>query len=795
MATQNRNPASDVSFTGTWTGSAGTRFQLVDDHPDSGNPVADALVLGTTAGEGLFGFTPFSIPAGSTNITVQVLYYDFKLANQACNIVARIRCNDTTGRNSPTGTHNPGNGNSNITLRTDNYPVNPKTSVSWTVDDVNGVGTNGLTAFGVVSTDANPAISISSIQLQVTYTPPNVALTPLSVASPIVVGTPTVVNANPDQTFVLSQSTFIAPSGENTTAQLTPPSGKTTAEFHPGRIQDDHNPSAIVDIGIDQYTEFEWSIRSTPIAELGQTYEFRVTRNGIPLNSYDQIPTAFIAGGAAVNLTPSPCAIAIAIATPLVDVSDFNFTPDSIAIEITVGTPSTLIAFNIAPDTVNVAISIGTPSTTVGAVELTPDAVIASWSVGTPSVKPANIVAPDSISVTWSANTPTTSIGGRDAVPASISAAWSVGTPTVITGIASVTPDPVSISLIVGTPTAKEVNRIEPNPISASWSVGTPTLAVGGVTITPTATAISIVVGLPNTSGGSGANPVPVIVSIAVATPLVQLGAVNLAPDPLGVSWSVATPVFTSRNDVQPDTILASITVTQPTVSIGVFNLLPDAIAVVSSVGTPESLIPGGANVTPIETGTTWVVSVPTIRLGAHNIAPDSLVINWFNPDPTVTYKAEFTPEPVVVVLSVSTPIITATGGIEVTPGLLPIAITVETPVVTLGSIASPNPITVEISAGTPTVTSKISVAPTPVSATWSVSTPSVTLTGPVVLEPSAVSINIVVTTPAHIGAPDAPIQIIETISIASDAGEDTISIQTGSEDTISIRPEIDLGS
>jgi hypothetical protein len=137
MATQTRNPTSDVSFTGTWTGSAGSRYTLVDDHPDSGNPITDGLTHGTaTAGEGLFGFSAFTVPTGATNISVQVIYYDFKNAAQACNIQARIRCNDTTGRDFGT-THNPGNGNANIALRTDDFgTTNPKSGSAWTVDDV-----------------------------------------------------------------------------------------------------------------------------------------------------------------------------------------------------------------------------------------------------------------------------------------------------------------------------------------------------------------------------------------------------------------------------------------------------------------------------------------------------------------------------------------------------------------------------------------------------------------------------------------------------------------------------------
>ncbi len=172
MATKTRNPTSDVSFTGTWT--AAPRWSAVDDHPDGGNPIADGITHGTTtAGEGLFGFTAFDVPPGSTNLSVQVIYYDFKNGTQACNIRARIRCNDTTGQDAPGGTHNPGNGNANIALRTDDYgTTNPKSGIAWTVNDINGVGTNGLTAFGVVSTDANPSITISSIIVQVTYSPP-----------------------------------------------------------------------------------------------------------------------------------------------------------------------------------------------------------------------------------------------------------------------------------------------------------------------------------------------------------------------------------------------------------------------------------------------------------------------------------------------------------------------------------------------------------------------------------------------------------------------------------------------
>jgi hypothetical protein len=118
------------------------------------------------------GFSAFTVPANSTAISVQVLYYDFKNGSQGSVAGSCIRCNDTTNRNSAT-THNPGNGNANIALRTDDYTTNPKSGAAWTVDEVNGVGPNGLTAFGVRVTDASPTVAFSSVQLRVTYTPPS----------------------------------------------------------------------------------------------------------------------------------------------------------------------------------------------------------------------------------------------------------------------------------------------------------------------------------------------------------------------------------------------------------------------------------------------------------------------------------------------------------------------------------------------------------------------------------------------------------------------------------------------
>jgi hypothetical protein len=203
MATQTRNPTSEVAVTGTWSGTS--RHLLLDDHPDSTNPAADVTTC-SAAGTLVMGFSAFTVPANSTSISVQVLYYDFKNGSQASAAGSLLRCNDTTNRNSA-ATHNPGNGNANIALRTDDYTTNPKSAAAWTVDDVNGVGTNGLTAFGVRATDASPTVAFSSALLQVTYTPPS---TPYSadLTAPAFGVTPQSVTRLNDYIAAITASTF-----------------------------------------------------------------------------------------------------------------------------------------------------------------------------------------------------------------------------------------------------------------------------------------------------------------------------------------------------------------------------------------------------------------------------------------------------------------------------------------------------------------------------------------------------------------------------------------------------------
>ncbi|MBI4164304.1 MAG: hypothetical protein HY508_01060 [Acidobacteria bacterium] len=163
--TADQNPTSDEAVSGTWDGTAGSRYTVVNDHPDSSG--SSFLTHGTTAGNLTFGFSAFSIPAGSTITNVQVIYYDQKTASQSAAAAGRLKVG---GNYYNASTHNPANGT--WTLRTDTWTTNPKSAVNWTVDDVNGSGSNNLQAFGFFSSDASPTVRFSSVIVRVTYTLP-----------------------------------------------------------------------------------------------------------------------------------------------------------------------------------------------------------------------------------------------------------------------------------------------------------------------------------------------------------------------------------------------------------------------------------------------------------------------------------------------------------------------------------------------------------------------------------------------------------------------------------------------
>lgn len=82
-----------------------------------------------------------------------------------------------------------------------------------------------------------------------------------------------------DSLIRMKASSYITASGDDTTAQLTPPAGSPKS-FAAGRIWDDESGLDGVALANDQYTELEFCVEAVSAngAQAGDVYEFRVTR-------------------------------------------------------------------------------------------------------------------------------------------------------------------------------------------------------------------------------------------------------------------------------------------------------------------------------------------------------------------------------------------------------------------------------------------------------------------------------------------------------------------------------------
>jgi hypothetical protein len=327
MATQTRAPTSDEAASGTLSGSAGTRYTLLDDHPDTTG--ADILTFGTTTAQITFGFSAFSVPAGSTINSVQVQYYDGEAANGANNCCGRLKVGASYFN---AATHNPAG--TTYTSRTDTWATNPATAAAWTVDQVNGIGANALAAFGIGSTDSNPTFRVSSVQLVVDYTLGDTTLTPGAISSGAVVGSPTLTATLTPSAITSSTiptpalAVELTPAAISSGASVPTPSLATVTELTPNAI------SSTTSVG-------------TPalLVELTST-----------VSASSSVPTP----GLLLELLASVGATS-SVATPRVD--------------------PTLTASSIASGS-----TVNTPTVAVGANDITVDAVVFTSSVATPTL-------------------------------------------------------------------------------------------------------------------------------------------------------------------------------------------------------------------------------------------------------------------------------------------------------------------------------------------------------------------------------------------------------------------------
>lgn len=219
-----------------------------------------------------------SIPAGATITGFEVEVDHFSSA-------AGVRLTSVymvKGGVVAAGTDHGADATNLATADTDSYLTYPGTGgssdlwgQSWTDADVNA------SDFGVAlryrnNNAAARTVDIDHVRVIVYYTP------------------------NSPAAIDLAASSNIASSGEATTAQLTPPSGKTTSDFIAGEIQDDQNPTDAIDITADAYTELEWCMSAVSgVVTDGDVYQFRVTKAGAVLDTYTVTPEWTIGSGGA----------------------------------------------------------------------------------------------------------------------------------------------------------------------------------------------------------------------------------------------------------------------------------------------------------------------------------------------------------------------------------------------------------------------------------------------------------------------------------------------------------------
>lgn len=96
----------------------------------------------------------------------------------------------------------------------------------------------------------------------------------------------------------ITPSSNVTAGGEATTARLTPPSGKTTADFVTGRIWDNENGSDSLDVATGKYTEVAWVVK---IDRTSGFTRFRVRDGSGALGTYTNTPKWTISTGTTIS--------------------------------------------------------------------------------------------------------------------------------------------------------------------------------------------------------------------------------------------------------------------------------------------------------------------------------------------------------------------------------------------------------------------------------------------------------------------------------------------------------------
>jgi hypothetical protein len=320
---------------------------------------------------------------------------------------------------------------------------------------------------------------------------------------------------------VIAGSANIPPGGVNTTAQLTPPTGKTTANFQPGRAQDDSFLTSAINLAADAYTEIEYPVKlvGTVVVALEQ-YEFRlVDENEVPLTDYTATPIVTVGTGAAAQIgaaTASLVTFSVGVAT----VAGINIIPAT-ANQVTFsGGASTAIPGPVSQVSTAVVGTFSNPSATpiVAGIIAPATAALATFDLGVPSAALVLTVPATAAVATFSPVVPLAVPSGVALLASASVLTFLPATPTLVS-VVSVEATSAEFTMTGGaaTPIAEVVTAA----VSSATLTFSAAIAEGGVGFFIQATASTLIFSL--------GDPTILTFAVAASTPAVVTFSANVA--------------------------------------------------------------------------------------------------------------------------------------------------------------------------------------------------------------------------------------------------------------------------
>lgn len=161
---QRRLPTGDSAV--QWSRSTGSNnYSLTDDQYDSPDDDSTYTYTNVQTNKDLFSFIPFAIPAGSVITSVKVVGR-FKRTEAGGDYLIRslLKVNGVTYEGSMqqllVGSYFD---------KEHVWSVNPNTGLAWTLDDVNGIGSNPLQTFGYECIGFQKTVRCTQVYVKVDY--------------------------------------------------------------------------------------------------------------------------------------------------------------------------------------------------------------------------------------------------------------------------------------------------------------------------------------------------------------------------------------------------------------------------------------------------------------------------------------------------------------------------------------------------------------------------------------------------------------------------------------------------